>query len=85
MGKAYVCDRCGELFKQRDYDDAVPVVLENDQEIHTSFGNSQIYVSLCPKCRIGFQKWWDSGAAYKTTDGIHKCNIYEVPEEDNDE
>lgn len=85
MAKAYSCDRCGDLFKQSDYDDAVPVVLENDQEIHIGFEHPQLYISLCPTCRKSFQKWWDLNAACKTTNGIHKCNIYEVPEEDKDE
>lgn len=82
MAKAYACDRCGKLFKQSEYSQEVPVVLESDREFYVDLGNSQTYISLCPKCRAGFQKWWDEGAARKTTDGVHRCNIYEVPEED---
>lgn len=84
MANAYACDRCGELFKLIDYAGTVPIVLESDREIETSFGNSQIFVSLCPTCRAGFQKWWDEGAVCKTTAHLHRCNIYEVPE-DGDE
>lgn len=28
MGKAYVCDRCGELFKPSDYEPDIPIVLD---------------------------------------------------------
>lgn len=82
MAKAYVCDRCGELFKQSEYEPDIPIVLESDREINMDFGNCREYLSLCPTCRKSFQKWWDLDAARKTTDVIHKCNIYEVPEED---
>lgn len=85
MANAYECDRCGELFKYSDYEDTVPVVLQSDQEFNVSIENTQVYISLCPRCRKSFQKWWDEGAARKTTDGMHRCNIYEVPEEDEDE
>lgn len=85
MAKAYACDRCGELFKQIDYEDTVPVVLESDQEINISLDHPRLYITICPTCRKSFQKWWDEGAARKTTDGIHQCNIYEVPEEAKNE
>ncbi len=85
MAKAYSCDRCGELFKQINYEGTVPVVLDNDRELEMSFGNSQVYVSLCPNCRAGFQSWWDEGATCKTTDGKHQINIYEHNEEDENE
>ena len=85
MAKAYSCDRCGELFRMSDYDDAVPVVLESDREFNIDFGDTRTYISLCPKCRKSFQKWWDEGAACKTTDGIHRCNIYELSEEAKNE
>lgn len=83
MAKAYACDRCGELFKQSEYKDGVSVILENGTPFCINFGDE--YVHLCPKCRAGFQKWWDTDAIRKTTDDIHRCNIYEVPEENEDE
>lgn len=68
MARAYACDRCGDLFKSEDYSDAVPVVLENGTPFSIDFGNANIYISICPKCRAGFQKWWDTDAVRKTTD-----------------
>lgn len=85
MAKAYACDRCGELFRNSEYKDTVPVVLESDQELNVSLENDRVYISICPKCMTSFQKWWDTGAFHKTTDSKHKCNIYEVPEEDDNE
>ena len=83
MAKAYACDRCGELFTRHEYSETVPVVLESDREFGIDFGNTQTYISLCPKCRAGFQKWWDEGAVNKTTDYLHRpCSLYyEVSEE----
>lgn len=85
MAKAYACDRCGELFKQSDYEYSVPIVLENNKEHNVDFGDSHTYVSLCPKCRASFQKWWDTDAVHKTTD--YDCSpmvhtLYEANEED---
>lgn len=85
MAKAYVCDRCGKLFKQIDFEGDIPVVLDSDKRINISLEHPQLYISICPNCRKSFQKWWDEGAAHKTTDGKHRCNIYEVPEENEDE
>lgn len=68
MARAYACDRCGDLFRSEDRCDTVPVVLENGTPFSIDFGNANVYTSLCPKCRAGFQKWWDEGAARKTTD-----------------
>lgn len=83
MARAYACDRCGELFKQREYSVTVPVVLESDREFDIDFGNGQIYISLCPKCRASFQKWWDESAAHKTTEDPHQqLTLYEAPVEE---
>lgn len=84
MAKAYACDRCGGLFKESDYSLKIPVILESDQESHIYFQNISAYISLCPKCRAGFQKWWDEDAAHKTTEYLHKCTLYEVPEEEDE-
>ena len=84
MARAYACDRCGKLFPCTDFEETVPVVLESDREFYIDFGNTSVYISLCPTCRKSFQKWWDEGAMRKTTDGIHRCNIYEVPEDEDE-
>lgn len=76
MAKAYACDRCGNLFKQSEHEDKVRVLLENGNNFGITFGNTQVYISLCPKCRTGFQKWWDIDAVNKIT---------EPDEEDEDE
>ena len=68
MARAYSCDRCGKLFKQKDYENIVPVVLENGIPFGIYFGNANIYISLCPECRKGFQKWWDVDAVNKITE-----------------
>ena len=82
MAKAYACDRCGELFKQCECSFTIPVVLESDREYDMDLGNTQTYISLCPKCRAEFQKWWDDGAVHKTTDSQHQymTTLYEVDE-----
>lgn len=81
MGRAYTCDRCGKLFKKEDWADKVSVILENGNPFGIDFGNTQLYISLCPKCRAEFQKWWDEGAYCKTTE--HQCvkTLYEEDEE----
>ena len=85
MAKAYSCDRCGGLFKQSDYEPDILIVLESDREFNMDFSNAREFLSLCPTCRKSFQKWWDLDAVNKTTDDMHQCNIYEVPEENDDE
>lgn len=87
MAKAYVCDRCGDLFKNEDFEEKVPVILENGTPFGIEIGNSHTYISLCPKCRAGFQKWWDTDAVHKTTDSncppiVH--TLYEKNEEYED-
>jgi len=84
MARAFACDRCGKLFKNEDHEDNVPVVLENGTPFSIVFGDGSIYVSLCPTCRAGFQKWWDTDAVRKTTDPncppiVH--TLYEANEE----
>ena len=88
MARAYSCDRCGKLFKMEDYESSVPVILENGTPFCIYFGNVSTYISLCPKCRAGFQKWWDTDAVRKTTDSncppmVH--TLYEANEEYEDE
>lgn len=80
MGKAYVCDHCGELFKKNDYSGTVPVVLESHVPFYLAFVNTcNEYISLCPKCRASFQKWWDQEAVHKTTEARSGVNtLYEV-------
>jgi len=87
MARAYACDRCGDLFKNEDHEDKVPVVLENGTPFGIELGNATIYVSLCPKCRAGFQKWWDTDAVRKTTDSdcppiVH--TLYDVDKEEDE-
>ena len=84
MGKAYSCDRCGKLFRNEDREDKVPVVLENGNPFCIYFGNETTYISICPRCRAGFQRWWDTDAVRKTTDPdcpliVH--TLYEANEE----
>lgn len=88
MAKAYACDRCGDLFKNEDHESKISVVLENGTPFGLDFGNSNVFISLCPKCRASFQKWWDIDAVHKTTDSdcppiVH--NLYEANEEYEDE
>lgn len=68
MGRAFACDRCGDLFKNEDHEDKIPVVLEGGMPFSLGLEYANIYISLCPKCRAGFQKWWDTDAVHKTTD-----------------
>ena len=85
MARAFACDRCGNLFKNEDHEDKVSVVLEDGAPFGIEFGDASIYVlSLCPKCRASFQRWWDTDAVHKTTDPncppiVH--TLYETNEE----
>lgn len=86
MAKAYSCDRCGKLFKREHFADKVSVILENGNPFGICLGNASAYLSLCPTCRAGFQKWWDEEAVFKTTDKDGNCppcvkTLYEVDEE----
>ena len=79
MARAYACDRCGVLFKQNEFDDTIIVVLENNKEFCVDLGDTRTYISLCPKCRASFQKWWDEEAVHKTTEAHSGVNtLYEV-------
>lgn len=68
MARAFACDRCGDLFKNEDREDKVRVVLENGNPYSMFFGDESGYLTICPKCRASFQKWWDTNAVRKTTD-----------------
>ena len=83
MAKAYACDRCGELFKLCEHSVTIPVILESNKKYDMDLGDTQTYISLCPKCRAEFQKWWDEGAAHKTTEPVHQdvTTLYEVTNE----
>lgn len=86
MGKAYVCDRCGKLFRKDDLSLHVDVILENKIGFPLAFGrtdNNEV-LQICPKCRASFQKWWDEGAVYKTTEP-NLVNIHPLYEVDEDE
>ena len=82
MARAYSCDRCGDLFKSSEYDERVSVIMENGTPFRVGFGNTQVYISLCPKCRASFQKWWDTDAVHKTTDPDHPRLVDTLYEED---
>lgn len=85
MAKAYACDRCSNLFRNESRADTVPVILESGNPFNIAFGNANTYiVNLCPKCREGFQRWWDEDAHFKTTE--HQCvrTLYDADEEAND-
>ena len=86
MARAYVCDRCGDFFKSKDFIYHVDIILECNNCYPLTFGRSDSndVLQICPKCRASFQKWWDEGAAHKTTEYLHKCTLYEVPEEDKE-
>lgn len=81
MANAYACDRCGNLFRKEGFADSVPVILENGDLFNIAFGNLNTYiVTLCPKCRAGFQKWWDESAYYRTIDHQGAKTLYEEDE-----
>lgn len=88
MAKAYACDRCGDLFKSKDLNYHVDVVLECNVPFPMTFckSNGNEILSLCPKCRAGFQKWWNEEAVNKTTDFKYKYvnTLYETEEDSND-
>lgn len=89
MARAYACDRCGKLFKSKDLNYHVDVILECNTRYPLAFGRSDSNdaLQICPKCRASFQKWWDDGAVNKTTDPQYKyvTTLYEAPEEAEDE
>ena len=83
MAKAYACDRCGELFRESDSSDYVPVITESNVLFNARFINiAGTSLSLCPECRASFQKWWDDGAVHKTTEPKHQYveTLYEADE-----
>lgn len=85
MAKAYSCDRCGKLFKREHFADKVSVILENGNPFGICLGNASAYLSLCPTCRAGFQKWWDEGAEFKTTEVSCVTTLYEEDEENKND
>ena len=66
MAKAYACDRCGELFKESDYNSFSPVILDDGALFYLRFVNiNSTQLAICPKCEESFRKWWNEDATNK--------------------